>query len=110
MKIPRRVKIGAHWIKVKWVDEIEDRMAQAVLPENRIELARYWKDDDGMRRFIADSLIVEGFLHEIGHFILFQSGYGVFDENTELEKVNQAYCHGMLQVIRDNKLDFREGK
>lgn len=108
MKIPKRVKIGAHWIKVKWVDEIEGRIAQAVLPENRIELARYWHDDDHNRGFIAESLITEGFLHEIGHFILYQAGYCEFTDNSELELVNQAFCHGILQVIRDNKLDFRE--
>mgnify|MGYP007100074413 CR=1 FL=1 len=110
MKIKSKVKIGAHWVKVKWVNEIEGRIAQAVLPENRIELARFWRDSDGTRYFIAESLLIEGFLHEIGHFILFQSGYGEFTENSDVELVNQAFCHGMLQVIRDNDLDFREEK
>ena len=110
MKIPKRVKVGAHWIKVKWVDYIEGRLAQAVLPENRIEIARFWRDDEGNKGFVAMSLIDEAFLHEIGHFILYQAGYCEFNDNSDIELVNQAYCHGMLQVIRDNKLDFREAK
>ena len=102
MKIPKTIKILGHKITVYFsgdaldLDEITRCRGLAHLLTNKIGLARKVEDDE-----LTESVIAESFLHEITHHIADKLGL-------ELEEYQVAgIACGLLQVIRDNKLDFR---
>ena len=98
MKIPATLKIGGHEVKVKRVQRIEGGtlMAQVNVSMNTILIA---KQIDGSA-MLPESMVAEGLLHEIIHYILLQNGYGV------AEKMVTSLASGLFQVIRENKLNF----
>ena len=98
MKIPATLKIGGHEVKVKRVQRIEGGtlMAQVNVSMNTILIA---KQIDGSA-MLPESMVAEGLLHEIIHYILLQNGYGV------AEKMVTSLASGLFQVIRENNLQF----
>jgi len=102
MKIPKTIKILGHKITVYWSNgalELDDDTGcrgLAHLLTNKIGLSRQIEGDE-----LTESVIAESFLHEITHHIADKLGL-------ELEEYQVAgIACGLLQVIRDNKLDFR---
>ena len=102
MKIPAKLKIGVHEVKVKRVQKIEGGalIAQVHVAMNTINVARQIIGS----AMLPESMIAEGLLHEIIHYILLQNGYGV------AEKMVASLAAGLFQVIRENNLDFRKLK
>lgn len=91
MKIPDRIKIHANEITIKRVPhsqiDLEGNGGQALWEQNILILA-----DD-----LPEDRTAVSFLHEILHFI-----------NTYLEEKEATFIsEGLMQVIRDNDLDFR---
>jgi hypothetical protein len=105
MKIPLSIKIGAHTVSVEMPDsneEIGDKtgedLGDTLLAQNRIRVCAKYDGDD-----VPESMMAEVFLHEILHYVLYQAGHGLCEQEVT------AAASGLLQVIRDNNLDFRKG-
>jgi hypothetical protein len=98
MKIPATLKIGGHEVRVKRVQRLEGGalMAVADVSMNTISIARQINGAS----MLPESMVAEGLLHEIIHYILLQNGYGVS------EKMVTSLAAGLFQVIRENGLNF----
>jgi len=98
MKIPDKIKIGAHTIKVNVHDCIDDstNIGEVQVATNTIALAR--KTPDG--GIIPESMRTETLLHEILHYISIQAGYGIQEGKCT------AYASSLLGVLRDNNIDL----
>jgi hypothetical protein len=98
MKIPSTVKIGAQEFEVVWTDSVDgDQLGLTKSHLNRLEIAR---NVDGEK--IPEGSLVDTFMHEVLHAI--STTYGL-----ELrERQVAGLAGGLLQVIRDNRLDFRK--
>lgn len=106
MKIPLSIKIGAHDVSVERPDSNEDigekngeDLGDTLVAQNRIRVCSKYDGND-----VPESMQAEIFLHEIIHYILFQAGYGTCEGEV------CAAAGGLLQVIRDNNLDFGRPK
>lgn len=99
MRIPRKVKIGSHKVTVTKVKNItgqfENTLGYADLTQNKIVLRQFF---NGLP--LGESTKAEAFLHEIIHEIC--ELYGI----TWTEKMVRQMAAGLLQVIRDNKIDL----
>lgn len=99
MKIPKTLKIGGHRVEILQKTELQSTyIGLAHYATNKIELRTEFDDEQ-----IPESRITETFLHEVLHFISDNSGLGL-KEN----QINGLACQ-LLQVIRENKLDFANG-
>jgi hypothetical protein len=110
MKIPRKIKILAHPVKVRCYDEILEHpdgdpcWGLAHKMSDKISICIAFSEQNGARVELSEASIADTFLHEIIHHI---------DSKLDLDlKENQVagLACGLLQVIRDNKLDFRGAK
>ncbi len=98
MKIPSILKIGGHEVMVKRVQKIDGGalMAQVKVSMNTILIAKQISGS----AMLPESMVAEGLLHEIIHYILLQNGYGIS------EKMVTSLAAGLFQVIRENGLNF----
>lgn len=106
MKIKSRIKILGHDIQVKChaalVEHPDGDMCLGLAHQwtDKISLAVGFTDETGKKQEIAEPTIAETLLHEIIHHI---------DNRLGLElqeyQISGIAC-GIIQVIRDNKLDF----
>jgi uncharacterized protein YpuA (DUF1002 family) len=99
MKIPRSVKISSHRIKVKIRKKVTGEMADtfgfANLTHNEIVLRSHLGGKP-----VPESVKAETFLHEIIHHV--SSNYGISLTEKEVQQLGTT----LLQVIRNNKLNF----
>lgn len=101
MRIPSTLKILGHPVKVYRanraleVEDVDQALGLAHLVTNKIGICRLF---DG--ECVSESIQAETLLHEISHHISQKMGLGL-DES----QISGMSC-GMLQVIRDNGLDF----
>jgi len=100
MKIPKQIKVSSHKVRIKRLKKIKEpsmmtAMGYADLANNEIVLCREYSDSP-----VPESMQAEVFLHEILHII--SNLYGIVLPEG---KVNQLAA-ALLQVIRDNKLNF----
>lgn len=98
MKIPRSIKIASHKVKIRVVKNIKDPsgvLGYADLTHNLIVLRKEYNGQS-----LDESTITEVLLHEIVHQVA--ELYGI---NLSEKEVKQLGA-GLLQVIRDNRLDF----
>jgi uncharacterized protein YpuA (DUF1002 family) len=97
MKIPKRIKIGAHWIEVRMVSDGKNTEGSASY-HNWYQLITIRKDGT------SESKQAECLLHEIIEAVnsLYQLNLKHFQINT-LSEV-------LLQCIRDSNLDFRRDR
>jgi len=102
MKIPNKIKIGGHFVNVNKVDD---------MPKMNGNMGSSWNSYNSIRvnTNYPESQQAVTLLHELLHHILQNLGHaskeGIHTE-TNVEAISQA----LFQVLRDNKLDFREGK
>lgn len=97
MKIPKKLKIGGHWVKILQVDKLPAEIADCGMSQvatNKIWIAR--KMEDGEK--IPEDVQLEVLLHEVTHHILMQAGYGT------KEGIVTAIGAGFYQVLHDNKI------
>lgn len=94
MKIPKRIKIGCHWIRIKKVrsNEIQERG----IYNSWYQLIKLNCDDN------IKSAIDEAFLHEIIEAIV--KIYNLSIDHTHLTVLSEI----VFTVIRNNQLDFRK--
>ncbi len=101
MKIPSKIKIGAAKIKVCVVKSVELDGSEVLGISNaavgKISISKSFKDEPCQEDSMADT-----FLHEIIHIISQNMGIGL------TERQIAGVTGGLLMVIRDNKLDFRD--
>lgn len=109
MKIPKELRIGAQTVKVELVDSLEghrelgDAIGHSSGSINRILLSRSVDDPyAGVPALMPESVMTDTFLHEIIHMVSNNYGIGL-DENQVM-----GLAGALLQVIRDNNLDFRK--
>jgi len=98
MKIPRSIKIASHKVKIRVVKNIKEPsgvLGYADLTHNLIVLRKEYNGQS-----LDESTITEVLLHEIVHQVA--ELYGI---NLSEKEVKQLGA-GLLQVIRDNRLDF----
>jgi hypothetical protein len=98
MKIPRSIKIASHKVKVKVVKNITEPagvLGYADLTHNLIVLRKEYNGQS-----LDESTITEVLLHEIIHQVA--ELYGISLTEKEIRQLGA----GLLQVIRDNRLDF----
>jgi len=104
MKIPKTIKIGASRWRVTlkpdcWPSEDKgtDFLGQARYGNQEIWIALA---DEGTP--LPEASIADTLLHEVIHSISRTYGIGLTEEQTN------GMAGGLLQVIRDNNLDFRK--
>lgn len=98
MKIPRSIKIASHKVKIRVVKNIKEPegvLGYADLTHNLIVLRTEYNGQS-----LDESTKAEVLLHEIIHQVA--QLYGI----SLTEKEVQQLGAGLLQVIRDNHLDF----
>lgn len=105
MKIPDKIKIGAHYYIVKYPYEFTERgdlkgQQDADSCEIKISAKDGWSHTDRPETQIAVT-----FLYEILHAVDYVTGHKVFREN---ENAIEGISEMLFQVIRDNKLRFDE--
>ncbi len=101
MKIPKRIKIGGHWVKVKYpyvFKDSLDNVGQTDYTERFILVASMYKGTA-----LCESEIAETFFHEILHQVV-----SIYSGDQLEEKVHAQISQGLFQVLRDNDLDFRK--
>ncbi len=86
MKLLEKIKIGGHWYTVKF--------------------PYVFREVDSGGNVRADSAILADLIHEIFHAIDRNTGHEVFVGEAG-EKRCTAISEGWFQVLRDNRLDFR---
>jgi hypothetical protein len=101
MKIPSKVKIGASKIKVCVVDSAELDGGE-VLGVSNAAISKILISTSFKGKHCSEDSMTDTFLHEIIHMISQNMGIGL----TERQVVGVA--GGLLMVIRDNNLDFRD--
>jgi len=102
VKIPKRVKIGADDIRVKFKNTVKCADGESVLgiskgSVGRIEIAKRFNGEN-----VTESTIADTFLHEIFHILNANMGINL------KERQVAGIAGGLLMVIRDNDLDFRK--
>jgi len=101
MKIPSKIKIGAAKIKVCIVKSLELDGSEVLGISNaavsKMSISKSFKGELCQEDSMADT-----FLHEIIHIISQNMGIGL------TERQVAGVAGGLLMVIRDNKLDFRD--
>ena len=105
MKIPKRIKVGGHWVKVEYPYEFQERAdcnGIAEVDEKRIRLT-----DRGVGKY-PESSVAETLLHEILHHVC-HSATAAISINDD-ERQHAAFTKALFQVLVDNKLDFRDVK
>lgn len=98
MRIPKKIKIASHDIKIRRKKKSDDSLlafGYADLAHNEIVLFREFGGKP-----LEESTVTETFLHEIIHQVA--QLYGISLKERE---VNQLAA-GLLQVIRGNKINF----
>ena len=100
MKIPTSIKVNSHKVKIRRFKNIKEpamleAMGYADLPNNEIVLRKEYAG-----KTLKESTQTEVFLHEMLHFISHLYGIPLLEC-----KVNQL-AGALLQVIRDNKINF----
>lgn len=99
MNIPTTVKVGSQRIKVLMIDSLPgDNLGMAKQGVGKIEVSKTCRGE-----VVPEDSLADTFLHEIIHVVSGTYGIGL--------KENQVsgLAGGLLQVIRDNGLDFRRG-
>lgn len=110
MKIPKKIKILGHPIKVTcFGDTLEhpdgsECWGLAHKMTDQISLCTAFTEVNGDFVELSEMNIAETFLHEIIHHVEYKQGLELKEH-----QITALAC-GILQVIRDNKLDFMEGK
>jgi hypothetical protein len=102
MKIPRRIKVAGHWIKIVQAKKCTFKILPTKIQlgesdnlDNTITLRLKFAGDN-----ISESNIAETFLHEIIHVIDHKFNLGLKEDS--VYKLSQ----GLFAVIRDNKINF----
>lgn len=97
MKIPIKVKIGAHEFvvrEVKFMREKDEDYGNMWIDQGFIEI-----DKD-----IMQSLKEETFFHEVGHAIGQVTGVTNGMDKEEEEKFIQSFMHGVYLFLKENNL------
>ncbi len=103
MKIPKRIKVAGHVIRVKFVTRLksnagkEEFYGKSSHNRNEVIIARKNFNDR-----LAEEHIASTFLHEVIHQV--DNKYNV--KLSEKQTTNLEI--GLFQVLRDNKLNFGE--
>ena len=105
MKIPSRIKIGGHSIRVVTCPFVRDGKATVrgltEYPERRMRLATHYLKPNHRSGRICESEMAVTFMHEIVHHV-----EDVYGANMSEKQVTRL-AEGLLQVFRDNPLNFR---
>lgn len=105
MKIPSKIKIGPYKIEIvypyKFV-ETDNKTGVASFQDTKILLSNNFC---GIER--TEQSVDVTFLHEIIHWVLYvYCGKALCSGEENEEQIVNGLALGLLQVIRDNKLDF----
>ena len=98
MKIPKKLKIGGHWIEIVYPYHFKERTdicGHYDCPVNKIRITDV--DLSGNKR--AESQIIVSLIHEVLHTVDVISGHEIFTGN---EKAIEGISEGILQVLVDN--------
>lgn len=95
MKIPEKVKIGAHEYKIEFRDDLDDENMGVCRPSK-------------LKIFIDERLPQtqqeETFIHECLHAIVSELGRYTYNQYDEEERDVQSLSHAIYQVLKDNNL------
>lgn len=106
MTRPRRIKIGAHWYRVTYVDTIEGRC---------VGICHTSAKTIKVRKILTDRMLAQTLLHEVMHAIYYEFGVinseqsdkdyaaGMASEETAVNGLS----NGLMQVLVDNP-SFRQ--
>lgn len=104
MKIPKKIKVGGHEIKVLCPYEFRERCDINGSYDKAMGEIRICKVDGGGNPRI-DSEIAVTLLHEILHACDYVSGHRMFEGQDGENKI-EGLSEVLYQVLRDNKLKF----
>ena len=100
MKQIKKLKIGGHFVKVIWEDEI---------PNMGYNMGDSWNAHNSIRvsTHFPESQQEETLLHEILHHIMNNLGHKhKCNDGIHTEQNVEALAQGLYQVLKDNKLVF----
>lgn len=95
MKIPNKIKIGAHIYDIVFRDDLDDE---------DFGTSRQKKLKIFINQEIPQTLQEETLFHEVIHNIYLQNGLSIGINETEEEKQVQIISHGIYQFLKDNNL------
>ena len=98
--IPKKLKIGGHWYKVKFPYRYQERSDWSGHCDNARKRI-YIGNDDGNGNLRAESAIIVTLIHEIYHAIDNLTGHGIFT-GPEGEARCEALSEGTFQFLVDN--------
>ena len=101
MNIPKKIKIGGHWVEIKYpyiFQERFDRFGQCDDPKKII----YITDKDGNGEKRANSSIIVTFIHEILHELDYHTGWEIFSGEDGEKKV-EGLSEAIYMFLIDNK-------
>jgi len=103
MKIPKKVKVGGHWVYIDcsyMFQEVNDTWAQYNDPRKLIRVQI--KDEGG--NVVSESFVAGNIIHEIVHAMDIIAGQEFFGKDKEIrEKRIEGLSQMILQVLVDNK-------
>ena len=95
MRIPKKVKIGAHIYTVIFRDDLDDDNFGTCRPRK-------------LKIFIDETVETtqqeETFIHEIMHDIFHQMGFSTTWSYEKEEQMVQSLSHAFYQVLKENKM------
>lgn len=98
MKIPKKLKIGGHEVKVVFPYHFKERFDLCGQYDDGVKEIRIAEVDGGGGRR-AQSGIWVSLIHEILHAIDINSGHGIFKD---MEPAIEGISNGIFQVLVDN--------
>ncbi len=90
MKIPKKIKVGGHWLRIKYSDETDGFTGSG--------LRAGWKNIIVLQKEMAQSKREGVLFHELMHEIAWQMGMDLSEEAVSV------ISEMMYQILKDNKL------
>lgn len=109
MKIPDKIKIGGHWIKIIYPYRFSERSDRAADQQFEMKQIRICDIDENGHLYPIDASVVN-LIHETLHVANYTLGEGVFDESPEGERRCSAFAELIYQILIDNNFISIEGE
>jgi hypothetical protein len=109
MKMPKTLRVGGRTYRVIYPHSFDDMPKPLLgLCDNSKQVIRV-SGRDSSGGTLCDEATLQTFLHEVLHAIDYVYGGAQVNRLENSEEIIDALAEGIMQVFRDNKLDFRAG-
>ena len=104
--IPEKVKVGGREYKISFPYCFQDnaQVLYGLHDPGQLSIRLSEVDESGNKR--SEFALLQTFLHEILHAVDYVYNQGTVTRQTDGERIIDQLAEGLLQVLRDNALDF----